>query len=125
MDAVTTVPATSMRTSAVVCPFFTSTIVPLSRFRALSFIFLSVVTFRQGRRLALLESVACSLLLRSFQQAVELRISHIDLIEQLVEVSCFVANVTLEPVWKEQPDKPLKAQNPIERRRPVNPPIWH
>ena len=67
---------------------------------------------------------AFSLLLGSFQQAVELRISHIDLVEQLVEVSCFVANITLEPVWKEQPDKPLKAQNPIERRRPINPAVW-
>src|SRR5262249_51530959 len=37
MEAVTVEPPISMRTCAVVCPFFTSTILPLRMLRALSF----------------------------------------------------------------------------------------
>src|SRR5262245_13946972 len=92
IDAVTTVPATSMRTCAVVCPFSTSTIVPFSIFRAMSFISLSI-----------LPALPCS-----FEQGIKLRIRHIDLIEYLVEVARVIVNVAWKLVRKEQTGKPPK-----------------
>src|SRR5215510_2904437 len=76
MDAVTTVPPTSIFTCAVVAPLVTSTIFPLSVLRAL--IFMSLLQFSRGCR--------C-------QQGIKLRLAKSDLIEELVELPCGGAQI--------------------------------
>src|SRR5262245_40945025 len=104
MDAVTTVPPTSIFTCAVVVPLVTSTIFPLSVLRAL--IFMSSLHFFRGCR--------C-------QQGIKLRLAKTDLVEELVELPCGGAQIFRELSRIKDRQQPAHANEPLDPRGCVKP----
>src|SRR5262249_11817416 len=119
IEDVTTAPPISMRTCAVVWPFFTSTILPLMMLRALNFMrHLLLADWGLSRATASLPFG-----FRAGQQRVEFGPAHINLIELAVEVARRVADIALKLAWEHHARQPLQPDPPVDRRRCVDPAI--
>src|SRR5215831_1914479 len=99
-----------MRTCAVVCPFFTSTILPLRMLRALSFTETSCRLRCVGISVEPRNVLAS--LLGSFEQLVEFRRAQIDLIKPAIEVVSDFAHIAGKSTGKQQPGQPLHPYQP-------------
>src|SRR5262249_43551000 len=112
-----TAPPISMRTCAVVWPFFTSTILPLMMLRALSFMLTSCW------RLGATPGALLTFRSRAGEQCVEFGLAHIHLIEDAIEVARHIAEIAGKLAREKQPRQPFQADPPVERGRRVDPTV--